>query len=83
MHAVLMAVLGWQGREYFTMAETELYSRDPVPHQISKLGKFGTPSVPEQTWGQPMVMEADLPGWPSLQPAVDQDQQSTSGSSLV
>lgn len=83
MHAVLMAVLGWHGCEYLTMAETELYSRDPVPHQISKLGKFGTPSVPEQTWGQPMVMEADLPGWPSLQPAVDQDQQSTSGSSLV
>lgn len=42
-----MAVLGWQGCEYLTMAEIELYSRDPVPHQISKLGRFGTPSVPE------------------------------------
>lgn len=83
VHAVLMAVLGWQGRECLTGAEIELYSRYPVPHQISKLGKFGTTSVPEQVWGQPVVQKANLPGWPALQPAVDQDQHSTSGSSLM
>lgn len=61
VHAVLMAVLGWQGRECLTMAETELYSTYPVPHQTSKLGKLATTSVPEQTWGQPVVQKANLP----------------------
>lgn len=61
VHAVLMAVLGWQGCECLTVAETELYSRYPVPHQISKLGKLVTTSVPEQMWGQPMVQKANLP----------------------
>lgn len=56
-----MAVLGWQGCECLTVAETELYSRYPVPHQISKLGKLVTTSVPEQMWGQPMVQKANLP----------------------
>lgn len=84
VHAVLMAVLGWQGCECLAMAEIELYSRYPVPHQISKLGKFATTSVSEQTWGQPMVQKANLPlaGRPfSL--LWDQDQHSTCGSSLV
>lgn len=62
LHTVLVAVLGWQGRECLTMAEIDLFSRDPVPHQISKLGKFGTTSAPDQTWGQAVVQEANLPG---------------------
>lgn len=61
VHAVLMAVLGWQGHECLTMAEGELYSRYLVPHQIPKLRKFATTSVPEHTWGQPMVQKANLP----------------------
>lgn len=83
VYAVLVAALGWQGCECLTMAEIELYSRYPVPHQISKLGKFGTTSVPEQTWGQPVVQKPSLPDWPSLQPAVEPGQHSTSGSSPV
>lgn len=60
------------------------------PPQQGLLGKLWDPlalmrpiGARAQTWGQPMVEEADLPGWQSLKLAVDQDQHSPSHSSLV
>lgn len=37
VHAVIVAVLGWQGPECLAMAETKLYSRYPVPLQIGEI----------------------------------------------